>query len=58
MTSCGTTEMPISKGDKLNKSQCPKSAIEKDNMKVIPYASLMGSLICASLYKGESYIHN
>lgn len=58
MTSCGTTEMPISRGDKLNKSQCPKSAIEKDNMKEIPYASLMGSLICASLYKGKSYIHN
>lgn len=47
MLACGTTELPISKGDKLSKEQCPKNDLERHAMKDKPYASLVGSLMYA-----------
>lgn len=44
MSSCGTIEMPISKGDKLSKQQCPQNDLERRIMKGKSYASLVGSL--------------
>jgi hypothetical protein len=38
---------PVQKGDRLSASQCPRSDIEKDQMKGIPYASAVGSLMYA-----------
>ena len=30
----------------LSQDQCPKTTEEKDHMKVIPYASAVGNLLC------------
>ncbi|KAM1665198.1 hypothetical protein ACFXTN_040610 [Malus domestica] len=49
MSSCGTTEMPISKGDKLSKLQCPQTDLERKAMDDKPYASLVGSLMYAQV---------
>ena len=49
MASYGITEMPISKGDKLSKEQCPKSELERRNMEGKSYASLVGCLMCAQV---------
>ncbi|KAM1443641.1 hypothetical protein ACFX2I_039895 [Malus domestica] len=49
MFSCGTTKMPISKGDKLSKAQCPKNDLERKIMEEKPYASLVGSLMYAQV---------
>ncbi|XP_070660599.1 secreted RxLR effector protein 161-like [Malus domestica] len=49
MLACGTIELPISKGDKLSKKQCPKNDLERDAMKDKPYASLVGSLMYAQV---------
>lgn len=38
---------PIQKGDKLNAFQCPRNQLEKEEMKDIPYASAVGSLMYA-----------
>lgn len=39
----------IVKGDKFSKGQCPQNENEKDEMKVVPYASLAGSLMYAQV---------
>ncbi|KAM1263711.1 hypothetical protein ACFX2G_029302 [Malus domestica] len=49
MSSCGTTEVPISKGEKLSKLQCPKNDLERKIMEDKPYASLVGSLMYAQV---------
>ncbi|RVW93405.1 Retrovirus-related Pol polyprotein from transposon TNT 1-94 [Vitis vinifera] len=38
---------PILKGDKLSKMQCPRNNMEREQMKKIPYASAVGSLMYA-----------
>lgn len=38
---------PVQKGDRLSASQCPRSDIEKDQIKGIPYAYAVGSLMYA-----------
>lgn len=38
---------PVQKGDRLSVSQCPRSDIEKNKIKGIPYASAVGSLMYA-----------
>ncbi|KAL6219605.1 hypothetical protein ACLB2K_007364 [Fragaria x ananassa] len=45
MENCSGGDLPMSKGDKLNKSQCPKNDFEKNAMKNKQYASLVGSLL-------------
>ncbi|XP_061993790.1 secreted RxLR effector protein 161-like [Rosa rugosa] len=46
---CANCEVPMSKGDKLTKNQCPKTDIEKTEMESIPYARLVGSLMYAQV---------
>ena len=37
------------KGDKFSEAQCPKNQLELDEMKDIPYASAVGSLMYAQV---------
>ena len=43
--SCSFGKAPIVKGDKFSKSQCPHNDIERDQMKAIPYSSIVSSLM-------------
>ncbi|WKA03284.1 hypothetical protein VitviT2T_021403 [Vitis vinifera] len=45
MQSCSSGIAPILKGDKLSKMQCPRNNMEMEQMKKIPYASAVGSLM-------------
>lgn len=47
MSECSPNAAPILKGDKFSLSQCPKNALEKEQMTSIPYASAVGSLMHA-----------
>ncbi|RVX16189.1 Retrovirus-related Pol polyprotein from transposon TNT 1-94 [Vitis vinifera] len=49
MQTCKAGDVPVVKGDKLSNEQCPKNDLEKDAMKVIPYASAIGSLMYAQV---------
>lgn len=51
MSSCGTNEVLISKGEKLSKLQCPKNDLERKTMENKPYASLVGSLMYGQVSK-------
>ncbi|XP_031111850.1 secreted RxLR effector protein 161-like [Ipomoea triloba] len=44
MKDCLPSVAPIAKGDKLSLDQCPKNDFERESMKDIPYASVVGSL--------------
>jgi hypothetical protein len=41
--------VPLAKGDKFNEVQFPKNQLESDEMKDIPYASAVGSLMYAQV---------
>ena len=45
MQGCSKGEVPMGKGDRLNKDQCPKNNMERENMQNKLYASLVGSLM-------------
>ncbi|WKA03349.1 hypothetical protein VitviT2T_021464 [Vitis vinifera] len=47
MQSCSSGIAPILKVDKLSKMQCPRNNMEREQMKKIPYASAVGSLMYA-----------
>ena len=47
MKNCSPSVAPILKGDNLNK--CPKNYFEREHMKNIPYASVVGSLMYAQV---------
>ena len=47
MTNCSPSVAPILKGDILDLNQCPKNDFEREHMKNIPYASIVGSLMYA-----------
>ena len=49
MKDCSPSVVPIMKGDKLSLNQCPKNDLEKESMKNIPYASIVGSLMYAQV---------
>ncbi|KAK9924305.1 hypothetical protein M0R45_032683 [Rubus argutus] len=49
MQKCAPGEVPVSKGDKLHKGQCPRTDLERENMKTRPYARLVGSLMYAQV---------
>ena len=49
MKMCKAVGVPIVKGDKLSDEQCPKNDLEKDAIKTIPYASVVGSLMYAQV---------
>ena len=42
---CSPSTAPIIKGDRFSLNQCPSNDLEKKEMKNIPYASTLGSLI-------------
>ena len=50
MHSCSSCAVPIQKGDKLSKSQCPQDEKERAEMEKVPYASAVGSLMYAQVY--------
>ena len=39
--------LPVLQGVKLSQTQCPTSAEDREKMKVIPYASAIGSIMYA-----------
>ena len=41
--------LPVLQGVKLSQTQCPTTAEDKEKMKVIPYASAIGSIMYAML---------
>ena len=43
--------LPVSQGVKLSKTQSPTTAKDSERMKVIPYASAIGSIKYAMLYQ-------
>ncbi|RVW56198.1 Retrovirus-related Pol polyprotein from transposon TNT 1-94 [Vitis vinifera] len=47
MQSCSSGIALILKGDKLSKMQCPRNNMEREQMKKIPYALAVGSLMYA-----------
>ena len=49
MKDCSPSVAPIVKGDKLSLDQCPKNDFEREQMKNIPYASAVGSLMYAQV---------
>jgi len=49
MHSCSSCATPVQKGDKLSKSQCPQNDNDRVEMKKIPYASAVGSLMYAQV---------
>ncbi|KAK9951498.1 hypothetical protein M0R45_006936 [Rubus argutus] len=49
MQQCSNGEVPISKGDKLNQTECPSNDLEREDMKNRPYAKLVGSLMYAQV---------
>ena len=49
MHSYASGKAPIVKGDKFSKAQSPQNDKERDGMKVVPYESLVGSLMYAQV---------
>ena len=49
MLSCSSGKTPIVKGDRFSKGQYSHNDIDKDYMKVIPYSSVVGSLMYAKV---------
>ncbi|XP_068638422.1 secreted RxLR effector protein 161-like [Aristolochia californica] len=45
MNDCSPSLAPIAKGDRFNLNQCLKNDLEREQMKDIPYASTVGSLM-------------
>jgi hypothetical protein len=50
MHECSATHVPFMKGDKLGTFQSPKNQLEINEMKLIPYASAIGSIMYAQVY--------
>ncbi|GJS64544.1 hypothetical protein Tco_0679108 [Tanacetum coccineum] len=46
---CSSTVAPVIKGDVFGSHQCPKTEVEYEEMKRIPYASVVGSLTYAQV---------
>jgi hypothetical protein len=49
MDKCNASPVPIQKGDKFSDKQSPRNQLELDEMKGIPYASAVGSLMYAQV---------
>uniref|UniRef100_A0A2N9GYL9 Reverse transcriptase Ty1/copia-type domain-containing protein n=1 Tax=Fagus sylvatica TaxID=28930 RepID=A0A2N9GYL9_FAGSY len=49
MSTCLASDTPVVKGDKLLKLQCLQNDLERNEMKKIPYASAVGSLMYAQV---------
>lgn len=46
---CKPGSVPVLKGDKFSKQQCPKNNFEREEMSNVPYASVVGSLMYAQV---------
>ncbi|XP_035541506.1 secreted RxLR effector protein 161-like [Juglans regia] len=49
MHNCAPGDVAVIKGDKFNKTQCPKNELKRESVKNIPYASVVGSLMYAQV---------
>ena len=49
MKDCSPSVASIVKGDRFNLDQCPKNDLEREQVKNIPYASIVGSLMYAQV---------
>ncbi|KAM1705942.1 hypothetical protein ACFX2K_028155 [Malus domestica] len=49
MKDCSPSIAPIVKGDKFSLNQCPQNDLEREQMRNIPYASAVGSLMYAQV---------
>ncbi|TQD89904.1 hypothetical protein C1H46_024535 [Malus baccata] len=49
MESCNGCHVPVNKGDRLSKEQCPRTDFEVKKMSKKPYALLVGSLMYANV---------
>ena len=49
MQSCAFGKTPIIMGDIFSKGQCPHNDIERYQMKIVPYSSVVGSLMYAQV---------
>ena len=49
MKNCSLNPAPIVKGDKFSLDQCPKNNLEREQIRGIPYASIVGSLMYAQV---------
>ena len=49
MKDCSPSVAPIVKGDRFSLNQCPRNDIEREQMKNIPYASAVGSIMYAQV---------
>ena len=49
MHNCSSTRAPIVKGDKFSKAWCPQNDYEGEEMRTIPYSSLVGSFMYAQV---------
>ena len=47
MKLCSSGKAPIIRGDRFSKGQYPQNDIERDQIKVVPYSSIVGSLMYA-----------
>jgi hypothetical protein len=58
MHNCSSTPAPIVKGDKFGLFKCPKNQLEIDQMKTIPYASTVRSIMYAQVctYPDLAYV--
>jgi hypothetical protein len=46
---CSSMPVPFRKGDKIGSFQSPRNQLEIDQMKSIPYASAVGSIMYAQI---------
>ena len=53
MSKCAESPVPVHKGDKFGEFQFPKNKVETNQMKAIPYASAVGSLMYAQMCTGR-----
>ena len=49
MKNCSPSVSSIVKGDRFNLDQCPKNDLKREQMKNIPYTSIVGSLMYAQV---------
>ena len=52
MKDCFPSLTPIVKGDRFSLDQCPKNDLEREQMRDIPYVSVVGSLMYAQVCTG------
>ncbi|CAI9756700.1 unnamed protein product [Fraxinus pennsylvanica] len=49
MQNCTLGDVPIIKGDTFKKAQCPRNELERESIKMIPYTSVVRSLMYAQV---------